>query len=66
MVLLFLLYSIFIKGIENKVFDRNIEFFFEELFLVGLGLIGDVDEGVDLLGMIVYLKKYYIVLKKIF
>lgn len=66
MVLLFLLYSIFIKGIENKVFDRNIEFFFEELFLVGLGLIGDVDEGVDLLGMIVYLKKYYIVFKKIF
>lgn len=43
--------SIFIKGIENKVFDCNIEFFFEELFLVGLGLIGDVDEGVDLLGM---------------
>nr|XP_019836414.1 PREDICTED: C-Jun-amino-terminal kinase-interacting protein 4-like [Bos indicus] len=44
------------KGIENKAFDRNTESLFEELSSAGSGLIGDVDEGADLLGMIVYLK----------
>ncbi|XP_072298564.1 sperm associated antigen 9a isoform X2 [Eucyclogobius newberryi] len=34
-------------GIENKAFDRNTESLFEELG--GSGLIGDVDEGADLL-----------------
>ncbi|XP_062976280.1 C-Jun-amino-terminal kinase-interacting protein 4 isoform X3 [Elgaria multicarinata webbii] len=39
------------KGIENKAFDRNTESLFEELSSAGTGLIGDVDEGADLLGM---------------
>ncbi|KAM8946299.1 C-Jun-amino-terminal kinase-interacting protein 4 [Pelodytes ibericus] len=39
------------KGIENKVFDRNTESLFEELSSAGTDLIGDVDEGADLLGM---------------
>uniref|UniRef100_A0A452UCX7 Sperm associated antigen 9 n=1 Tax=Ursus maritimus TaxID=29073 RepID=A0A452UCX7_URSMA len=39
------------KGIENKAFDRNTESLFEELSSAGSGLIGDVDEGADLLGM---------------
>ncbi|XP_036912769.1 C-Jun-amino-terminal kinase-interacting protein 4 isoform X4 [Sturnira hondurensis] len=38
------------KGIENKAFDRNTESLFEELSSAGTGLIGDVDEGADLLG----------------
>nr|XP_045015261.1 C-Jun-amino-terminal kinase-interacting protein 4 isoform X1 [Jaculus jaculus] len=38
------------KGIENKAFDRNTESLFEELSSAGSGLIGDVDEGADLLG----------------
>ncbi|PKU33168.1 c-jun-amino-terminal kinase-interacting protein 4 [Limosa lapponica baueri] len=38
-------------GIENKAFDRNTESLFEELSSAGSGLIGDVDEGADLLGM---------------
>ncbi|XP_060620783.2 C-Jun-amino-terminal kinase-interacting protein 4 isoform X5 [Anolis sagrei] len=37
------------KGIENKAFDRNTESVFEELSSAGSGLIGDVDEGADLL-----------------
>uniref|UniRef100_A0A8C4UA68 C-Jun-amino-terminal kinase-interacting protein 4 n=1 Tax=Falco tinnunculus TaxID=100819 RepID=A0A8C4UA68_FALTI len=37
------------KGIENKAFDRNTESLFEELSSAGSGLIGDVDEGADLL-----------------
>ncbi|CAN0096221.1 unnamed protein product [Rangifer tarandus platyrhynchus] len=48
------------KGIENKAFDRNTESLFEELSSAGSGLIGDVDEGADLLGMIVYLKYFYL------
>uniref|UniRef100_A0A803T255 C-Jun-amino-terminal kinase-interacting protein 4 n=1 Tax=Anolis carolinensis TaxID=28377 RepID=A0A803T255_ANOCA len=39
------------KGIENIAFDRNTESVFEELSSAGSGLIGDVDEGADLLGM---------------
>ncbi|KAM3921960.1 C-Jun-amino-terminal kinase-interacting protein 4 isoform 3-T3 [Leptodactylus fuscus] len=39
------------KGIENKAFDRNTESLFEELSSAGTDLIGDVDEGADLLGM---------------
>ncbi|MGH0146845.1 UNVERIFIED_CONTAM: hypothetical protein FKN15_009423 [Acipenser sinensis] len=39
------------KGVENKAFDRNTESLFEELSSAGSGLIGDVDEGADLLGM---------------
>ncbi|XP_055079702.1 sperm associated antigen 9a isoform X2 [Periophthalmus magnuspinnatus] len=39
------------KGIENKAFDRNTDSLFEELSSAGTGLIGDVDEGADLLGM---------------
>uniref|UniRef100_A0A8D3AIF2 C-Jun-amino-terminal kinase-interacting protein 4 n=1 Tax=Scophthalmus maximus TaxID=52904 RepID=A0A8D3AIF2_SCOMX len=37
------------KGIENMAFDRNTESLFEELSSAGTGLIGDVDEGADLL-----------------
>lgn len=59
----FLLHSTPTKGIENKAFDRNTESLFEELSSAGSGLIGDVDEGADLLGMIAYLKNYHTVLK---
>ncbi len=38
------------KGIENMAFDRNTESLFEELSSAGTDLIGDVDEGADLLG----------------
>ncbi|XP_016890167.1 C-Jun-amino-terminal kinase-interacting protein 4 isoform X3 [Cynoglossus semilaevis] len=38
-------------GVENKVFDRNTDSLFEELSSAGNDLIGDVDEGADLLGM---------------
>ena len=55
-LVLFLLPSTPTKGIENKAFDRNTESLFEELSSAGSGLIGNVDEGADLLGMIVYLK----------
>lgn len=58
-----MLHSTPTKGIENKAFDRNTESLFEELSSAGSGLIGDVDEGADLLGMIAYLKKYHTVLK---
>ncbi|XP_056257222.1 sperm associated antigen 9a isoform X10 [Seriola aureovittata] len=37
------------KGIENMAFDRNMDSLFEELSSAGTGLIGDVDEGADLL-----------------
>uniref|UniRef100_A0AAQ5Z0L0 C-Jun-amino-terminal kinase-interacting protein 4 n=1 Tax=Amphiprion ocellaris TaxID=80972 RepID=A0AAQ5Z0L0_AMPOC len=36
-------------GIENLAFDRNTESLFEELSSAGNDLIGDVDEGADLL-----------------
>uniref|UniRef100_A0A8C1DTN8 Sperm associated antigen 9a n=1 Tax=Cyprinus carpio carpio TaxID=630221 RepID=A0A8C1DTN8_CYPCA len=39
------------RGIENMAFDRNTESLFEEVSSAGTGLIGDVDEGADLLGM---------------
>ncbi|XP_054462930.1 sperm associated antigen 9a isoform X4 [Anoplopoma fimbria] len=39
------------KGIENLAFDRNTESLFEELSSAGTGLIGDVDEGADLLDL---------------
>ncbi|XP_054614492.1 sperm associated antigen 9a isoform X3 [Dunckerocampus dactyliophorus] len=39
------------KGIENMAFDRNTDSLFAELSSAGTGLIGDVDEGADLLGM---------------
>ncbi|XP_067286848.1 C-Jun-amino-terminal kinase-interacting protein 4 isoform X2 [Pseudorasbora parva] len=39
------------KGIENLAFDRNTDSLFEELSSAGNDLIGDVDEGADLLGM---------------
>lgn len=38
------------KGIENMAFDRNTDSLFDELSSAGTGLIGDVDEGADLLG----------------
>uniref|UniRef100_A0A673IS10 C-Jun-amino-terminal kinase-interacting protein 4 n=1 Tax=Sinocyclocheilus rhinocerous TaxID=307959 RepID=A0A673IS10_9TELE len=38
------------KGIENMAFDRNTDSLFEELSSAGTDLIGDVDEGADLLG----------------
>ncbi|XP_062331188.1 C-Jun-amino-terminal kinase-interacting protein 4 isoform X7 [Osmerus eperlanus] len=38
-------------GIENLAFDRNTESLFEELSSAGNDLIGDMDEGADLLGM---------------
>ncbi|XP_016431235.1 C-Jun-amino-terminal kinase-interacting protein 4-like [Sinocyclocheilus rhinocerous] len=37
------------EGIENMAFDRNTESLFEEVSSAGTGLIGDVDEGADLL-----------------
>ncbi|XP_048027379.1 C-Jun-amino-terminal kinase-interacting protein 4 isoform X1 [Megalobrama amblycephala] len=37
------------KGIENMAFDRNTDSLFEELSSAGNDLIGDVDEGADLL-----------------
>ncbi|XDV13676.1 hypothetical protein PO909_002041 [Leuciscus waleckii] len=39
------------QGIENMAFDRNTDSLFEEVSSAGTGLIGDVDEGADLLGM---------------
>jgi NAD(P)H-nitrite reductase large subunit len=60
---LVLLHSTPTKGIENKAFDRNTESLFEELSSAGSGLIGDVDEGADLLGMTDHLEKYHAVLK---
>ncbi|XP_059387655.1 C-Jun-amino-terminal kinase-interacting protein 4 isoform X2 [Carassius carassius] len=39
------------KGFENMAFDRNTDSLFEELSSAGTDLIGDVDEGADLLGM---------------
>uniref|UniRef100_A0A8C0YAU1 C-Jun-amino-terminal kinase-interacting protein 4 n=1 Tax=Cyprinus carpio carpio TaxID=630221 RepID=A0A8C0YAU1_CYPCA len=39
------------KGLENMAFDRNTDSLFEELSTAGTDLIGDVDEGADLLGM---------------
>ncbi|XP_053367114.1 C-Jun-amino-terminal kinase-interacting protein 4 isoform X1 [Clarias gariepinus] len=39
------------KAMENVVFDRNTDSLFEELSSAGTDLIGDVDEGADLLGM---------------
>ncbi|XP_042363504.1 C-Jun-amino-terminal kinase-interacting protein 4 isoform X2 [Plectropomus leopardus] len=38
-------------GIENLAFDRNTDSLFEELSSAGNDLIGDMDEGADLLGM---------------
>ncbi|KAG7261745.1 hypothetical protein CRUP_021354 [Coryphaenoides rupestris] len=38
-------------GVENLAFDRNTESLFEELSSAGNDLIGDVDDGADLLGM---------------
>lgn len=35
-------------------FDRNTDSLFEEVSSAGTGLIGDVDEGADLLGMSAY------------
>lgn len=37
-------------GVENLAFDRNTDSLFEELSSAGNDLIGDVDEGADLLG----------------
>ncbi|XP_062859415.1 C-Jun-amino-terminal kinase-interacting protein 4 isoform X2 [Trichomycterus rosablanca] len=39
------------KGFENVVLERNTDSLFEELSSAGTDLIGDVDEGADLLGM---------------
>ncbi|TDG98343.1 hypothetical protein EPR50_G00218130 [Perca flavescens] len=38
-------------GIENLAFDRNTDSLFEELSSAGNDLIGDMDEGADMLGM---------------
>uniref|UniRef100_A0A1A7Z063 JNK-interacting protein leucine zipper II domain-containing protein n=1 Tax=Iconisemion striatum TaxID=60296 RepID=A0A1A7Z063_9TELE len=38
-------------GIENLAFNRNTDSLFEELSSAGNDLIGDMDEGADLLGM---------------
>uniref|UniRef100_A0A665UGS0 C-Jun-amino-terminal kinase-interacting protein 4 n=1 Tax=Echeneis naucrates TaxID=173247 RepID=A0A665UGS0_ECHNA len=43
------------KGIENMAFDRNTDSLFEELSSAGTGLIGDVDEGADLLVVLLLL-----------
>uniref|UniRef100_A0A673MRU3 C-Jun-amino-terminal kinase-interacting protein 4 n=1 Tax=Sinocyclocheilus rhinocerous TaxID=307959 RepID=A0A673MRU3_9TELE len=45
-------------GIENMAFDRNTESLFEEVSSAGTGLIGDVDEGADLLGTFVHFVLY--------
>lgn len=37
-------------GIENLAFNRNTDSLFEELSSAGNDLIGDVDDGADLLG----------------
>uniref|UniRef100_A0A665VH60 Sperm associated antigen 9 n=1 Tax=Echeneis naucrates TaxID=173247 RepID=A0A665VH60_ECHNA len=37
-------------GVENLAFDRNTDSLFEELSSAGNDLIGDVDDGADLLG----------------
>lgn len=37
-------------GIENLAFDRNTDSLFEELSSAGNDLIGDMDEGADMLG----------------
>lgn len=58
LILFCLFHSTPTKGIENKAFDRNTESLFEELSSAGSGLIGDVDEGADLLGMTGHLRKY--------
>lgn len=47
---LFIISSTPTKGIENMAFDRNTDSLFEELSSAGNDLIGDVDEGADLLG----------------
>ncbi|XP_062422120.1 sperm associated antigen 9a isoform X6 [Pungitius pungitius] len=39
------------KGIENMAFDRNTESLFEELSSAGNDIIGDVDDGADLLDL---------------
>uniref|UniRef100_A0A667ZYH0 C-Jun-amino-terminal kinase-interacting protein 4 n=1 Tax=Myripristis murdjan TaxID=586833 RepID=A0A667ZYH0_9TELE len=39
------------ERVNNLAFDRNTESLFEELSSAGNDLIGDVDEGADLLGM---------------
>lgn len=39
-------------GIENLAFDRNTDSLFEELSSAANDMIGDVDEGADLLGRI--------------
>ncbi|KAK3529325.1 hypothetical protein QTP70_029151 [Hemibagrus guttatus] len=39
------------KGMESMAFERNTDSLFEELSSAGTDLIGDVDEGADLLGM---------------
>ncbi|TSK14586.1 C-Jun-amino-terminal kinase-interacting protein 3 [Bagarius yarrelli] len=39
------------KLMENMAFERNTDSLFEELSSAGTDLIGDVDEGADLLGM---------------
>lgn len=38
------------KGSETMALDRNTDSLFEELSSAGTDLIGDVDEGADLLG----------------
>ncbi|KAG7236391.1 hypothetical protein INR49_000946 [Caranx melampygus] len=38
-------------GVENLAFNRNTDSLFEELSSAGNDLIGDMDEGADLLGM---------------
>lgn len=45
------------EGIENRAFNRNTESLFEELSSAGSGLIGDVDEGADLLGTAALLER---------
>ncbi|XP_057213947.1 C-Jun-amino-terminal kinase-interacting protein 4 isoform X3 [Triplophysa rosa] len=42
------------KGIENMAFDRNTDSLFEELSTAGNDLIGDVDDGADLLDLNVF------------
>lgn len=37
-------------GVENLAFNRNTDSLFEELSSAGNDLIGDMDEGADLLG----------------
>lgn len=53
------------QGIENMAFDRNTDSLFEEVSSAGTGLIGDVDEGADLLGAFIAFIAFSDIMKSI-